>query len=146
VLASTLIGVVALSAGGGAAWWLMASQGRAAEATGAGEVDTRAYRYLSLDKVIVMLRKTDGDVVSHYVAMDLVFKTPIDNERVTREHLPMLRSVTVKALSTITLEEATRATVDDLTHLVNAAYTETYANDRAGKPFTEAMIGKLIIE
>lgn len=135
------LGVAALVAGGGAVWWMMTPH--PARATVA---DTRDYKYLSLDKVIVMLRKADGEAASHYLAVDLVLKTPSDGEKVTRDHLPLLRSVTVKALSNITLEDASRATVDELTKTINKAFTQTYAGDRAGKPFSEAMIAKLIIE
>jgi flagellar protein FliL len=139
----TLFGLVAVVAGGAAVWWVMAPHPTAPKAAAN---DTRDYKYLSLDKVIVMLRKADGEAAPHYLAVDLVFKTPNDSEKVTRDHLPLLRSVTVKALSNITMEDASRATVEDLTKTINKAFTQTYANDRAGKPFAEAMIGKLIIE
>lgn len=146
VIAWVLTGFVALIAGGGATWFVMASQATSRPGKGAPVVDTRAYKYINLEKVIVRLRSAQDEETSHYMAMDLVLKTPIDDERVTREHLPLLRSVTVKALSNMTYEEANRATVEELTKLINAAYTETYANDRVGKPFKEAMVGKLIIE
>ena len=135
--------IVALLTGGAKVWWVNGSH---ATSPNAVATDTRDYRYLNLDKVIVMLRKSDGEAASHYLAVDLVLKTPNDNERITRDHLPLLRSVTLKALSNITMEEASRATVDDLTKRINKAFAQTYAHDRAGKPFTEAMIAKLIIE
>ncbi|MBX5461013.1 MAG: flagellar basal body-associated FliL family protein [Steroidobacteraceae bacterium] len=146
VTAWVLTGFVALITGGGATWFVMASQTQSRPGKATPVVDTRAYKYISLEKVIVRLRSQQDEETSHYMAMDLVLKTPIDEERVTREHLPLLRSVTVKALSNLTYEEANRATVEELTKLINAAYTETYANDRVGKPFREAMVGKLIIE
>jgi flagellar FliL protein len=141
IVVLTALGVAALVAGGGAVWWVMSPHTASTKSA-----DTRDYKYLSLDKVIVMLRKSDGELASHYLAVDLVLKTPNESEKVTRDHLPLLRSVTVKALSTITLEDASRATVDELTKKINMAFTQTYAHDRAGKPFTEAMIAKLIIE
>lgn len=139
----TALGIVAVLAGGAAVWWVTGSH---AISPNSAATDTRAYKYLSLEKVIVMLRKSDGEAASHYMAVDLVLKTPNDNERITRDHLPLLRSVTVKALSNITMEDASHATVDDLTKTINKAFAQTYAHDRAGKPFTEAMIAKLIIE
>jgi flagellar FliL protein len=143
VLSVIVFGLLALAGGGAGTWWLMGHPGWTPKPAGD---NTRAYKYLSLEKIIVMLRKADGEAASHYLAVDLVFKTPNESEKVTREHLPLLRSVTVKALSNVTMEEASRATVDDLTRMINAAFTKVYANDRAGKPFAEAMIAKLIIE
>lgn len=142
-----LVGLLSVGAGGAATWWFLRPQTAAAAVTPAPAVtDTRAYKYVSLDKVIVMLRNTAGEPVSHYLALDLVFMSPVESEKVTRDHLPLLRSVTVKALSELSMEKASHLTVDELTQLINDAYTQTYANDRAGKPFAEAMIGKLIIE
>lgn len=141
IVVLTALGVAALAAGGGAVWWVMTPH-----AASTKSADTRDYKYLSLDKVIVMLRKSDGELASHYLAVDLVLKTPNESEKVTRDHLPLLRSVTVKALSSITLEDASRASVDELTKRINTAFTQTYARDSDGKPFTEAMIAKLIIE
>lgn len=146
VVVCLVAGTLALTAGAAAAFWTLGARAGAEADAAAAEIDTRAYKYLNLDKVIVMLRKADGEVASHYLAVDLVLKTPNEAERVARDHLPLLRSVTVKALSNITMEEASRASVDDLTSLINAAFVQTYANDREGKPFTEALIGKLIIE
>lgn len=149
VIAAVLGGLFSVTAGGAATWWILKPQG----AAGAGArlatpatVDTRAYRYVPLDKVIVMLRNTAGEPVSHYLALDLVFMSPVDTERVTRDHLPLLRSVAVKALSSLTMQTASHLTVDELTARINDAYAQTYANDIQGKPFAEAMIGKLIIE
>jgi len=154
---SRLIAIVALSAlvclgvGGAVMWWALKQQGSgqvAANNTGETDslTDTRAYSYVSLDKVIVMLRNAAGEPASHYLALDVVFMAPVSSERITREHLPLLRSVTVKALSDLTMQVASRLTVDELASLINEAYATTYANDRAGKPFAEAMISRLIIE
>ncbi|HEY4367429.1 MAG TPA: hypothetical protein VGN07_09385 [Steroidobacteraceae bacterium] len=152
VIVVLLVGLLSISAGGAATWWMLKSRGGLAEAAHAPVAnaepvtDTRSFRYISLDKVIVMLRNTAGEPVSHYLAMDLVFMSPVKSEKVTREHLPLLRSVTVKALSELSMERASHLSVDELTGLINDAYTHTYASDREGKPFAEAMISKLIIE
>jgi flagellar FliL protein len=159
---SRLIGIVAIatlltvSAVGAAAWFVLKPQlswqGKTSAAGTAGKpskeisVDTRAYRYVSMEKVIVMLRNTAGEPVSHYLAIDVVFMTPNSSEKVAREHLPLLRSVTVKALSQLTMDTASHLTVEELTQQINAAYTQAYVHDAEGKPFTEAMISKLIIE
>lgn len=146
VLILLLVVLLSTGTGAAAAWYLLRPSDPNSETAEEAEVDTRAYRYVNLEKIIVMLRNSTGEPVSHYLALDLVLKTPIDNERITREHLPLLRSVAVQALSTMTFEEASRATVEDLTRQINEAYSRTYEKDRAGKPFTEAMIGKLLLE
>ena len=141
-----LVGILGSVAGGAATWWLARSGGPSTGEADTADVDMRAFRYISLEKVIVMLRDDSGDPSAHYMALDLVFKTPADNERITREHLPLLRSVAVKSLSSLTVERAGRMTVEELTAEINRAFAETYARDREGKPFIEAMIAKLIIE
>ena len=141
-------GLVCIGAGGGAMWWVLKrpTQTTQARAEAVVMTDTRAYAYVSLDKVIVMLRNAAGEPVSHYLALDVVFMTPSASERTTRAHLPLLRSVTVNALSELTMQVASRLTVQELTQQINEAYSRTYANDRVGKPFVEAMISRLIIE
>lgn len=156
IIGVALAGFCSVGVGGAATWYLLKphlnAAGAKTEAVAVAaeakptKVDTRAFRYISLDKVIVMLRNTAGEPVSHYLALDLVFMSPSDSEKVTRDHLPLLRSVAVKALSTLTMETASHLSVEELTKQINDAYTQTYANDREGKPFAEAMISKLIIE
>lgn len=153
ILVVVLASLMSVGIGGGVVWWLVKptdahakADVTADEATPPVIADTRAYRYISLDKVIVMLRNSAGEPVAHYLAMDLVFMTPEESEGTTRAHLPLLRSVTVKALSQLTMQTAGTLTVDELTQRVNDAYTEAYANDPAGKPFAQALISKLIIE
>lgn len=149
LLSVALFSVLMAGAGGGVAWWLL--NGRTASAAQMPapdevEFDKREYKYLSLDKVIVMLRGSAGQPLSHYLAMDLVFKTPVEKEKVAKQHLPLLRSIAVKALSAYTFDQAAQMTVDEFAADINRAYEEGYAKDRTDKPFVEAMIGKLIIE
>ncbi|KAF7599964.1 MAG: flagellar basal body protein [Candidatus Dactylopiibacterium carminicum] len=149
ILLFLIAGVLLAGAGAGGAWWLL--RARAPAVAGetpapAVEKDKRNYKYVSLDKVIVMLRSDSGAPMSHYLAMDLVFKAEEKAEKHTKEHLPLLRSIAVKALSAYTLEEALNKSIDDLTVDVNRAFTEGYARDNAEQPFVEALISKLIIE
>lgn len=148
-----LVGVAAAlltaGAGAGAAWYGLraSSADPAAEAAAAREeAEKHPPKYVSLEKVIVMLRRETGETMSHYMAVDLVFKTAEKTERTTRDHLPMLRSVAVRALSTLTAARAGAMTVDDLAAEVSRAYAETYAAEKREQPFTDVMIGKLIIE
>ncbi|HMN43147.1 MAG TPA: flagellar basal body-associated FliL family protein [Povalibacter sp.] len=151
IIVVALVGLFSVSAGGATTWWMLKNRGAPPagappEAAPKTVTDTRAFKYVSLEKVIVMLRNKAGEPVSHYLALDLVFMTPTESERVTRDHLPLLRSVTVKELSQLTMETASHLSVEELTGRINQAYQQTYADDPAGMPFAEAMIGKLIIE
>ncbi len=152
----TLGAVLTATAGGAAAWYGLKSRAAAAHA---GEpeaaasaasapvaIDKRPQKYISLDKVIVMLRRGPGDTTTHYLAMDLVLQAAGEEEKITKEHLPMLRSVAVKAMSNYTAEQAGGMTIEQFTEAVNTAYNESYARDKREKPFSEAMIGKLIVE
>lgn len=143
LLISIIVVLLAALLTGGALWWHQQHPGPAAAPTPhkAGN-----YKYVSLDKVIVMLRGRAGEPVSHYLAMDLVFKTQEDQEKTVKEHLPLLRSVAVKALSAYTLDKAGLMTIDQFSVDINRAFTESYRKEQREKPFSEAMIGKLIIE
>jgi flagellar FliL protein len=152
-IAAALLGVTVLAVGLGAGttWWLMKggtaiASAEAAPVPAEPEPDERVYKYLSLEKVIVMLRGVDGEPAPHYLALDLVFKTPEEAERNAREQLPLLRSVAVKELSTLTMDRAGKMTVEELTATMSKAFDDKYAKDRAERPFTEVMIGKLIVE
>lgn len=152
-IVAALLGVtvLALGLGAGATWWFMKGGSAIASAEAAPvpdqpEPDDRVYKYLSLEKVIVMLRGVEGEPAPHYLALDLVFKTPEEEERNAREQLPLLRSVAVKELSTLTMDRAGKMTVEELTATMSKAFADKYAKDRAERPFTEVMIGKLIVE
>jgi flagellar FliL protein len=93
-----------------------------------------------------MLRNGEGETGSHYLAVDLVFKTPPKTEKLTKEHLPLLRSVAVRSLSNQTRAQATAMTVDQLAERLNQAYAAAYQAEHHEMPFAEAMIGKLIVE
>ncbi|RJF96700.1 flagellar basal body protein [Noviherbaspirillum cavernae] len=145
VLAFVLIIGIAAAAGAAATWWGM-SPSPAGKAADKPAIDTRVHKYVSLDKVIVMLRRSAGETTPHYLAAELVFKTTEDKEKLTKSHLPMLRSEAVKALSNYSLEKAEAMTVTQLAVEIDRALVDRYARDRQSKPFSEVMIGKLIIE
>ncbi|HEY5757907.1 MAG TPA: flagellar basal body-associated FliL family protein [Steroidobacter sp.] len=152
-IVAALLGVTVLAVGlgAGATWWLMKGGSAIASAEAAPvpqeePVDDRVYKYVSLEKVIVMLRGVEGEPAPHYLALDLVFKTPEEEERVAREQLPLLRSVAVKELSTLTMDRAGKMTVEELTATMSKAFEAKYAKDRTERPFTDVMIGKLIVE
>ncbi|HWK50015.1 MAG TPA: flagellar basal body-associated FliL family protein, partial [Steroidobacter sp.] len=142
----------AVGIGVGATWWLMKGGSAIASAEAApvpeeeAPVDDRIYKYVSLEKVIVMLRGMEGEPAPHYLALDLVFKTPEKQERIAREQMPLLRSVAVQELSTLTMDRAGKMTVEELTATMKKAFTDRYTKDRQERPFVDVMIGKLIVE
>ncbi|HEY1092836.1 MAG: flagellar basal body-associated FliL family protein [Proteobacteria bacterium] len=142
-----LVGALVLTAGvgAGAAWWLLRPQDGATKEA-APAIDPQEYRYVNLEKVIVMLRGRTGESMSHYLAMDLVFKTPLKSEKTTKEHLPLLRSVAVMELSRYSQEKAAAMTLEEFAANINRAFNDRYAREHGEKPFVEAMVSKLIIE
>lgn len=143
-------GLLAAGVGGGAAWWTL--HGRTARESAAGAasapapVDKRPTRYVSLEKVIVMLRHAEGDTSVHYLAVDLVLKTHEEQEKTVKDDLPMLRSVALQALSVYTPDKAGAMSIDEVAKVVNTAFADAYVRDQHDKPFSDALIGKLIIE
>lgn len=160
ILVVALVAVLAASAAGGVVWWLLGHKsgaaGAASAATAASGVPAEAAKpsakpgpeskYVTLDKVLVMLRGRGGEAVSHYMAIDIVFKATPEQEKRTKEHLPLLRTIAVKALSTYTVDAAQAMTVAEFADELNKAYKEGYAAEQREPPFSEALIGKLIIE
>ena len=137
--------VTAGAAGGGVWWW----KGRHAATAVAAPPPPKPspYRYVTLDKTVVMLRSQAGDPLSHYMAVDLVFRADdVVKEKAVKDQLPLLRSVTVQALSAYTLEKAGALTIEQLTTELNAAFKARYTADTIEQPFAEALVGKLIIE
>jgi flagellar protein FliL len=151
LLAFALVLILVAGLAGGGVWWWQQRQAAAhaaqpAQAASAPKTDGQAYKYVTLDKVIVMLRGTEGQPVSHYLAVDLVFKTRVDQEKTVKEHLPLLRSVAVRSLSAYTMDKAGMMSIDQFAADINGAFSESYQREQREKPFAEAMIGKLIIE
>ncbi|WP_326536803.1 flagellar basal body-associated FliL family protein [Pseudorhodoferax sp.] len=146
-LIAMIAAAVLLTAGaaGGGFWWWQSRHATTAKAPPPPKPST--FRYVTLDKIIVMLRSQAGDPLAHYMAVDVVFKADdAVKEKAVKDQLPLLRSVTVKALSEYTLDKASALTIEQLTTEVNAAYKARYTADDIEQPFAEALISKLIIE
>jgi flagellar FliL protein len=103
-------------------------------------------KYVTLDKVIVMLRRAPNETAAHYISVDLVMATTAAQEKEAKEHLPLLRSIAVSALSSYTLAEANAMSPDQYAALLNKTFNANYEKENHEKPFSEVMIGKLIIE
>jgi flagellar FliL protein len=136
--------VAAAAAAGGAMWYTSTTAGAAVAAKPAPE--TKLTKYVTLDKVIVMLRRAPAEQATHYLSVDLVLATTAADEKATKEQLPLLRSIAVSALSARTMAEASAMTVDQYAAELNKVFNANYAKENHIKPFSEVMVGKLIIE
>ncbi len=150
ILAVVLACLLCAAAAAGAAWWYLrpaaAPLAAAPGAVAPPRAEHKEYKYVTLDKVIVMLRRTPGEAAPHYLSADLVIATSEKQEKETKEQLPMLRSVAVQALSAFPMARAESMTVDQFAVEINRAFAASYARDGKERPFSTVMIGKLIIE
>jgi flagellar FliL protein len=144
----TLAGMAILGAAAAAGVMWRSNQSPAATTAAASKElpPKRSSKYVTLDKVIVMLRRAPNEAEAHYLAAELVLATDEEKEKMTKEHLPFLRSLTVSALSGYTMQSASALTVEQYAQLLNKSFNASYAKERMEKPFHEVMIGKLIIE
>jgi flagellar FliL protein len=141
--------IISAAGAGGAVWWFMPKPAAAAN-TEKKETEKpkegKPVKYVTLDKVIVMLRRAPNEAESHYLSTDLVLATDPDKEKETKENLPLLRSLAVRTLSSFTMAEASTMTVEKYAEQLNHAFNADYERTHMEKPFAEVMIGKLIIE
>jgi flagellar FliL protein len=140
--------IIAAAGAGGAVWWFMPKPAAAAgtEKKEAEKKEAKPVKYVTLDKVIVMLRRGPNENESHYLSTDLVLATEPAKEKETKENLPLLRSLAVRTLSSYTMEQASTMTVEKYAEQLNHSFNAEYERTHAEKPFAEVMIGKLIIE
>ncbi|MBA5638016.1 flagellar basal body-associated FliL family protein [Duganella sp. LX20W] len=148
IIAFVVVAVLGAGVAGGAVWYLSkgASAGTAEAKKAERPDDGKPPKYLTVEKVIIMLKRSPGDTATHYISADLVVTTSEEKEKVAKEQLPMLRSVAVRTLSALPLATAQTMTIDQYAAELNKAFDETYAHDKRDKPFSEVMIGKLILE
>jgi flagellar FliL protein len=145
--------IISAAGAGGAVWWFMPKPAAAAgtEKTKAhAEADKpkegKPVKYVTLEKVIVMLRRGPNEADSHYLSTDLVLATDPKKEKEVKENLPLLRSLAVRTLSSYTMAEASGMTVEKYAEQLNHSFNADYERTHTEKPFEEVMIGKLIIE
>jgi flagellar FliL protein len=147
IIAFAGVALAAAAAAGGAMWYMKPAPAAAAGAVAAKPApEKKLTKYVTLDKVIVMLRRAPNEAAAHYLSVDLVLATAPEDEKTTKEHLPLLRSIAVSALSARTMAEASSMTVDQYAAELNKTFSASYAKDNQVKPFSEVMVGKLIIE
>jgi flagellar protein FliL len=142
--------IVSAAGAGGAVWWFMPKPAAAAGAAKKADTDKprdgKPVKYVTLDKVIVMLRRGPDDTDTHYLSTDLVLSTEVSKEKETKENLPLLRSLAVRTLSAYTMKEAAGMTVEQYADQLNKSFDANYEHEHTEKPFVQVMIGKLIIE
>jgi flagellar FliL protein len=141
--------IISAACAGGAVWWFMPKPAPAANADkkeADKQKEAKPVKYVTLDKVIVMLRRGPNEAESHYLSTDLVLATDPDKEKETKENLPLLRSLAVRTLSSFTMAEASSMTVEKYAEQLNRSFNADYERTHTEKPFAEVMIGKLIIE
>jgi flagellar FliL protein len=141
--------IISAAGAGGAVWWYMPKPAAAAGAEkkqADKPKEAKPVKYVTLDKVIVMLRRGPNESDTHYLSTDLVLATLPDKEKETKENLPLLRSLVVRTLSNYTMAEASSMTVDKYAEQLNRSFNASYEQNHAERPFEEVMIGKLIIE
>jgi flagellar FliL protein len=142
--------IVSAAGAGGAVWWFMpkpaAAAGTAKKVEPEKPKDGKPLKYVTLDKVIVMLRRGPDESDAHYLSTDLVLSTEASKEKETKENLPLLRSLAVRTLSAYTMKEASRMTVEQYAEQLNKSFDANYEHEHTEKPFVQVMIGKLIIE
>jgi len=147
IIAFAGVALAAAAAAGGAMWYMKPAPAAAAGAVAVKPApEKKLTKYVTLDKVIVMLRRAPNEAAAHYLSVDLVLATAPEDEKTTKEHLPLLRSIAVSALSARTMAEASAMTVDQYAAELNKTFSASYDKDNQIKPFSEVMVGKLIIE
>jgi len=146
IIAFAGVALAAAAAAGGAIWYMKPAPAAAGEVAAKPAPEKKLTKYVTLDKVIVMLRRSPSEQAAHYLSVDLVLATSPEDEKTAKEHLPLLRTIAVSALSSRTLAQASSMTVDQYAAELNKTFNASYEKDNNVKPFTEVMIGKLIIE
>jgi flagellar FliL protein len=156
IIAIVLAVVVGGAVAGGAVWYMSKGGEEAAAADGKDAKKKPAKKeekkpgeppkYLTVDKVVVMLKHQPDETVTHYLSADLVVSTSAKREKEAKETLPMLRSVAVKTLSNLPMATARVMTIDQFAAELNKAFDHEFEEEGREKPFDEVMIGKLIVE
>lgn len=141
-----LVAVLVCAGVGGGAWWWLQQQTPAAFSSTAPVVDASQPRYVSLEKVVVMLRATAPKHGNDYLALDLVLRTDAMHEKTVKAELPMLKGVAVRTLSKLDVEQARAMSIEEWTDLLSADLVAAYADRPMSRHFDQVMVSRLIIE
>ena len=111
---------------------------------GHAAIATNDSRFVTLDKLVVMLHAPDASR-SRYLALDLVFQTNVKQEKQVKDQLPLLRSTAYRALSGYSMQDIRGMDVDQLSAVLQDAYANVYGGAGA-VPFTSVQVGKQMLE
>lgn len=143
-----IVGVlVLLFAGlaGAGFWWLQQSAG-GGRVEQAPEVDAKQPSYVTLDKIVVMLRTNSSRSGNYYLSLDLVFRTDKKHEKAVKADLPMLKGVAVRTLTQVDVEQAKAMSIDEWTEVLGRDLMAAYEGRMAMRGFDQVMVTRLIIE
>ena len=145
-----LIGIVVLvcaGAAGGAWWWVQQKGGTTPAASAAAvKLDASQPSYLTLDKIVVMLRPEPDRAQNTYVSVDLVFRTDKAHAKEFKGELPMLKGVAVRTLSKLDVAQAKAMAIEEWTDLLNRDLMAAYEQQLSQRAFDQVMVSRLIIE
>lgn len=140
--------VLACAGIAGGAWWWVQQQAvdAPAAANDVPKLDASAPSYVTLDKIVVMLRPSADRLHNTYLSLDLVFRTDKAHEKAVKGDLPMLKGVAVRTLSQLGVENAKSMSIDEWTGLLSQDLLAAYASQQNLRAFDQVMVSRLIIE
>ena len=141
--------LVCAGAAGGAWWWVQQQSGAAPAAQtvqAAAKLDASQPSYVTLDKIVVMLRPEPERTQNTYVSVDLVFRTDKAHTKEVKGELPMLKGVAVRTVSQLEVPQARAMTVDEWTTLLNRDLMAAYEQQQSLRAFDQVLVSRLIIE
>ena len=145
-----MIGVVLLVCMGaaGGAWWWVQQQGFTASAkpVQVATLDASQPSYVTLDKIVVMLRPEPELLQNTYISVDLVFRTDKAHAKEFKGELPMLKGVAVRTLSKVSVTQAKAMVIEEWTDLLSRDLIAAYEQQPSPRVFDQVMVSRLIIE
>lgn len=145
---ATVVGlalVVCIAIAGGAWWWVQ-QQTPGGQIPKAPTLDAQQPSYVSLDKVLVMLREPSLPNTNRYLSLDLVFRTDKPHEKAVKANLPMLKGVALRRLSKLELAQAQAMSIEEWTEMLNREMLAAYEGNLALRGFDQVMVSRLILE
>ena len=138
--------VVCLALGGGAWWWVQQQTAGHTPKVHAPKLDASKPSYVTLEKVVVMLRPASEQSGNHYLSLDLVLRTDKANEKAVKGDLPMIKGVAVRTLSKLDVEQARAMSIEEWTELLRRDVMDAYTPQLDLLGFDQLMVSRLIIE
>ena len=138
--------LVCAGAAGGAWWWVQQQGGAAPVVNAAAKLDASQPSYLTLDKIVVMLRPDPDRTQNTYVSLDLVFRTDKAHTKEVKGELPMLKGVAVRTVSKVDVVQAKAMTIEEWTDLLSLDLMAAYEQQESRRAFDQVMVSRLIIE